>query len=75
MVLTFHFQALLFVKILIYHIFIVNALKKIHLWYENYQTLYMVHKHCSKYVESHARQIFIKVKNHFKNFLDYIYIF
>jgi hypothetical protein len=32
------------VKILIYYIIMVTTLKKIHLWYENYQTFHMAHK-------------------------------
>jgi hypothetical protein len=46
----------------------VDALKKLHLWYENYQTLYMVHKHCLKYVESHAQNKYYKFHKGLKSF-------
>jgi len=38
------------IEISIYHVLMVNALKKLNLWNENYQTFHMVHKHDSKYV-------------------------
>jgi len=40
----FPYESDFFVKILIYRKFTIMALKKTHLWYDNYQTFHMVHK-------------------------------
>jgi hypothetical protein len=49
----FHFKSI--VKISIYHLFVINTLKKPHWWNENYQIVHMVHKPILKYVESHVK--------------------
>jgi len=77
---------IVFVKQIIYHMVVVIALKKTHLWYDNYQTTWLV-----SYCDHMELQCltdptnFIKIKNNLNHFLKifafwinydlYIYIF
>jgi hypothetical protein len=68
----------LFVKMLIYHILMVIALKNINLWYDNYQTLHMVHKLILiiwMITMFNRYGTFHKDQKSFQSFLEYICIF
>jgi hypothetical protein len=60
----------LFVKILIYHIFMVITLNKTHLWDEYYQNFHMAQTYCNHMESQCLINItnFIKIKNHSNHF-------